>query len=400
MSGAAFTYFAKLGNVDVPSMLWFALSLLFYFRLIASRKELDAAMLGLFASLTVCTKDGWAGIFPGMAVVLLGHEWMRLRADSARKPLFGALAQWRWPVGIMAFAVPYAMINGVFWNPRAYVYRLGQWLNPAPEAWISREHRHGHLDLVAETARQAAAAVGWPMFVALCLAAIYGIIHRRKLALALLIPTAGYYLIVIERIDLVYERFLFAPLMMLCVLLGGAAADLVRNLQVSPLVRFFVPLVIFLPTLANAIAIDVEMISDSRYAAEEWFRENVSQSASVGAVTENVGQFSPQYLPRVHEMGYATYPVECSLESFNSPQPDYLILSGFDHQDFNETAMRCAQQLLAGRLGYEPLIVFKSRYLGTGSSWLAFAGWYSPIPGKISPPITIFRRAKDLGEGL
>ena len=64
--------------------------------------------------------------------------------------------------------------------------------------------------------------------------------------------------------------------------------------------------------------------------AEEWFLRNVTPSSSVGALANGKPRpFSPQYLPRVHELGYATYPVVALPETFEQPQPEYLILSGY-----------------------------------------------------------------------
>ena len=55
MIGATFTYFAHLGNVDVPSVCWFTWSVYFYARALDSRSWVDCAWLGLFAALGSCT---------------------------------------------------------------------------------------------------------------------------------------------------------------------------------------------------------------------------------------------------------------------------------------------------------------------------------------------------------
>jgi hypothetical protein len=91
-------------------------------------------------------------------------------------------------------------------------------------------------------------------------------------------------------------------------------------------------------------------------------------------------------------MGYATFPVVARTATFDTPQPEVLLLSQYDYDAFGEDARACVDHLRAGRLGYEPVAQFKAKYLGTGRSWLAVAGWLAPTPGKISPTITIFRR--------
>ena len=64
----------------------------------------------------------------------------------------------------------------------------------------------------------------------------------------------------------------------------------------------------------------------------------------------------------------------------------------YNYEDFNEQQKACLSDLLAGRLGYRPIVALQGRHLGTGSSWISMAGWGAPPPGKISPTLTILRR--------
>ncbi|MCH8149338.1 MAG: hypothetical protein IH987_15370, partial [Planctomycetes bacterium] len=122
----------------------------------------------------------------------------------------------------------------------------------------------------------------------------------------------------------------------------------------------------------------------AQHGRQHRFRENVARSASVGA-------FSPaQYLPRLHDMGYATYPVEMRRASFDRPQPDYLLLTNYNYDDFDERQRTCLDELLDGALGYERTTEFEGRFLG---SWLALAGRGAPLPGKISPTLIVLRRS-------
>lgn len=410
LCGAGFTYFAHLGNVDVPSVFWFSISFWFYTRLwstnnmpssvftpnagIAPRRPtLDAGLLGLFAALTVCTKDGWIGLYSGMAAALLLDHWRNARksAESPVAALRIALLQPKWLAGLLAFATVFLIINAIPWNRAAFTDRLGGWLNPTAKDWVSREARHDSLGLAAETIRQAACAVGWPMLVALLASSLWLLMRRTRLAMLLFLPVASYYYIVIERINFVYERFLFAPLMLLGVAGGLAGAAMLRSRRLSTGPKVCLLLMILVPTLGYSVAVDLEMVHDSRYAAEDWFRNNAPPDASIGALTDDLRRFSPQFLPRVHELGFAAFPVHCRVEEFSRPQPTFLVLSGFDLMDFSESGQNCARELLAGSLGYEPVAVFRPKFLGSGASWLGLAGWGAPPPGKISPELTILR---------
>ena len=129
------------------------------------------------------------------------------------------------------------------------------------------------------------------------------------------------------------------------------------------------------------------MIADSRYQAEAWFRDNVPLSANVGAFSKS------QYLPRLHEMGYATYPVDMERSSFDRPQPEYLVLTEYNYEDYEDRQRSCMKVLLSGELGYERTAYFERSFLGVGRSWLGLAGWGAPAPGKISPTLIVLRRS-------
>jgi len=234
----------------------------------------------------------------------------------------------------------------------------------------------------------AAGAVGWPMVVAIFLTAIYSIKKYSRLAWVVLIPAISYYIIVIAQIHFIYSRFLFPMIVCVCILVGLAVADLIRKTDWSAALRFGLPMILFLPSMGYAVAINLSLMTDTRYSVEQWFEESVEKNVSIGAFSK------PQYLPRLSSMGYDTYKVEMKREAFDQPQPDYLILSSYHYEDFDEEQADCMKLLLTGQLGYHPVKTFRGSYLGTNSSWLSLAGWYSPVPGKISPTITVLRRMK------
>jgi len=388
MSGAEFTYFAHLGNVDVPSMCWIAWSLFFFARLLRSHRWTDALYLGLFGSLAASTKDSAAGLYPGMAVVLLAEELRRHRQTmSSGKAVARAILQAKWLAGTMAFVLPYLLLYGAWSDPAAYLERMSYWLNPPAGSLHAGQLRYPDpWGLMLATVRYAAGAVGWPMLVTMAASAGWALFRQCRLAVILLVPAVGYCLIVLLPIGFVYARFLFPPLALLSMLVGLAGAAFWREAAWPRSFRYAVLGAVLLPTLAYAAAVNAEMITDSRYDAEAWFRENVPPSASVGAFSD------PQYLPRLEPLGYRSYRVEMTRESFDRPQPDYLLLTSYHYVDFDERQRDCMASLMRGELGYEPVVEFHGRFLGTGSSWLSLAGWGAPVPGKISPTLTVLQR--------
>ncbi len=391
MIGAAFTYFAHLGNVDIPSVFWFTWSVFFFARLLRSGRWSDAVLLGLLGSFAISTKDAVGGMYAGLALALIVEDARRtLKAHPLGVALCRSLFQMKWLLGVVAFVLPYLLLYGVFSDPESYRDRMNYWLDPTAGSLHARQLRYpNQLQLLLATVRYAAAAVGWPMVAAMSVAVVHCLRRHRRVALVVLASVLGYYVIVIMRIDFVYSRFLFAPLAMLAVLVGLAGADLWRCCTLPGEIRLGIPAVVLLLSLGYALAVNVEMLTDSRVRAEHWFKQNVDPVASVGAFS------SPQYLPRFNEMGFNTYKVQMTRESFDRPQPDYLVMSSYNYEDFDGTQEACRRELVAGRLGYSPVAGFGPRYLGTGSSWLSVAGWGTPVPGKISPVIIIMQRNQD-----
>ena len=389
MGGAAFTYFAHLGNVDIPALCWFAWSVYFYARAVQSSSWTSCLWLGLFASLAACTKDAVAAVYPGMAIVLLVAETSRRRLTQPRwRALTSAVLQPRWLVGLAAFALPYLVINGVLDNPGGYLARIRYWVAPASDSVLAGEYRYpNQLRLLLGTLHFAAGGVGWPMLAVMVVSVIYALRRHVRLTLVMLLPAAVYYVSVIAQIRFVYARFLFPPIALVCVLVGVAVAAWLRRKDLTAEVRWGVPCLILVPTICYAVALDAEMLRDSRYAVEGWFVDNVEPSSEVGAFSR------PQYLPRLGDLGYPTYLVAMTRDAFDRPQPRYLILTSYNYEDFSARQMACMKDLLSGQLGYQPVATFKGQYLGTGSSWLSLAGWGAPVPGKISPTVTVLRRA-------
>ena len=418
MIGADFTYFAHLDNVDVASIFWLALSLVFFARLAESHRLRDAALLGLFGSLAISTKDAVAGVYPALAICLILERWRRScdtpensdetsltcepnaahkgrRYISSGSVWWTALRQPQWLVGMLCFALPYLFINGALHNWDAYANRMTYWLNPPPEARHAQQHVYGsQIELMVAVIRYVASAVGWPMLVAMLLAWVYSAVRLPLIALLAGLPALTYYAIVIFPQGFVYSRFLFAPLVFFSLPLGFAAVRVFRRSDWPIGARALLIGLVALPSLGYAVAVNAEMLTDSRYAVEAWFAEHVPPPSSVGAFALTAEPIlRPQYLPRLHEMGYATYPVVMAREWFDRPQPEYLVVDSFTSEDFDDNQKACLRELLRGELGYRLIAIFEGHYLPHQRSWLSIAGCGTPVLGKISPRLVILQRA-------
>ncbi len=387
MIGAAFCYFAHLGNVDVPAMCWFALSAYFYVTVCRGGGRISCALLGLFAGLAVCTKDGMGAMYPGMAGVLLVIEYRRARSGASRpQAAMQAVANPKWLIGVACFVVPFLYINGMFHNFNAQWARI---TSLAAEVRTSHYRSHdGQLALGWATVGFAASAVGWPMVAAMVAGVVHGVRRHRAEAAILLVPVACYYVVFIMPVQYVYARFLLPPLALIGILTARAGADFLRWEGVPRPIRVLVVAIPVLLSLGQSIAIDRDMIHDTRYDAEGWFDASVPRPADVGVFCKM------QYLPRLPDKGYAVYPVEMTRDAFGRRQPEYLVLSSYCYIDFDDDQQSVMADLLAGRLGYEIEAFFRrTEPLGWGS-WLELAGWGMERVGKISPQIIVLRRSR------
>jgi hypothetical protein len=369
-------------------MCWFAWAVFFYARVIKHRKLADCVLLGFSAALSACTKLGVVGVLPGMAIVLLLNEvQVRRKRETLERAFVRAILQWKWLLGIVAFAVPFLLVNGMFQNYEAFATKLRYWLDPSLNTIHAQQYRHPNQFLLAWAAiRYAAGAVGWPMVVAMAAAIVYTVRKYQSVALVLLLPALSYYIIVIATIHFVYARFLFPILVLLGILVGLSCMDLWRSRRLPVTLRYLIPFVVGLPTIGYAIAVDAEMLTDSRYEAEAWFEEHVERPSSVGVFSK------PQYLPRINHMGYGVHALQMTRETFAGPLPEYLILSSYNYEDFELDAKAVMDNLIAGELDYRIVATFRRRFLGTNGSWLSLAGWGVERVGKISPTVIVLQR--------
>lgn len=290
MLGADFGYFARLGNVDVPSLFWFSWCIAFYLRLLGftcpearisacatlpppntateaknhglprapdraaplARRDpfepspdsiwgiFPALAVALLAAAATLTKEGVAGALPGMALALLVFEYRRIRwsqpGESRLPSAARALFQFRWLVGLAVFLVVYLYGVGAFHNWGRYLTRMHYWLDPSANTLQAQQHRYtGPLDLAWATIRYAAEAVGWPMLAAMLASAAWAALRLPRTALALLLPAFSYYFItIVWAMGFLYARFLHPILFLAAPLTGLMMIAMIRRPGVRP----------------------------------------------------------------------------------------------------------------------------------------------------------------------
>jgi len=279
-SSVPFAYYAKMANLDVPYLFWFALSLLFFLRALRRAQPRDFVLFAVAAAAAVATKDQAFALYVLTAPFLV-WETVR-RGGTARLPV----------TMLGAGAVAYAVLSGALFNPGGWLAHVRLIAGPASSAFrMFDQGLSGHVELLAQAARQLVFVLGWPSL----LAALAGLVlagreHARyRTWLASLVPAVSYVLFFPLVVLYVYDRFLL-PVALVLSLFGGLA--LARTWRAGAWTQRAATLAVLAFAAARAASVDVLLVRDSRYAVEDWLRREVGPAPLVAAV----GPL--EYLPR------------------------------------------------------------------------------------------------------
>jgi hypothetical protein len=289
-------YYAKTANVDVPYLFWWAVSLVFYLRLLESGRLRDYLLFAAGATLSVCTKDQAYGLYLLPPIVIVEQLWRVNRQTGMRHAFWLALADRKLMAAALASAALFGVCHNVMFNLSGFLDHVRYITGPGNTLYrIYEPTLDGHLQLLAQTVRLIELSMGWPLFLAgVAGVAIAAMTPRlRRTALWLVIPVAGYYVGFINVILYNYDRFVM-PMCFVLAIFGGLAID--RLLSARRRIGSAGAAIVagaFAYTLIYAGTVDALMMEDSRYDAERWMRANVGPGDMVAASGLH------EYLPRL-----------------------------------------------------------------------------------------------------
>lgn len=287
-----FVYYAKTANLDGPYLFWFALSALFYLRALDGARVSDYLGLGVAAACAVATKDQAYALYvlPPVALVL---DLARRRRGEGRGA-WRALVDRRLWLGAVAAAATLALIW--WWAEDGEMSRHFAVLTS--ERAVGRYRVYpatlvGQWREAVSSARYLGLAVGAPT----ALAAVVGLAlalrrpRRYRLPLSLLLTAVSYYLFFVAPIGYNYVRFLL-PVLPVTALFAALA---VRRCGGGSRSRVAWTVVVVVVALAwpwsRAVALDLHMLGDARYGAEDWLQ-------STGLASRAVALGNKLHLPR------------------------------------------------------------------------------------------------------
>ncbi|HWF83715.1 MAG TPA: PA14 domain-containing protein [Vicinamibacterales bacterium] len=356
---AQFVYYSKTANPEVPYVFWFAVSLVFYLRLLDTGALEDGILFVVAGMLAICTKDQAYALYLSTPAVVVYHFWRLNRARGLPHPLRRAIFNVRLAlIGLAATAV-FAVVHNIPFNASGFIHHVRDITGIGSEPYRMVEPTlGGRLALVRLTADLNQRSWGWPLWIVSLAGLIVAVGDRRtwRVTAALVLVMVGYYVGFIDTILYVYDRYLL-PICVVQALLGGLALD--RFLGGRALQGWRVALVTgaFAYTLLYATTVDVLMVRDSRRTTEAWLRARVSPTDLVGTV------FPPTVLPRLDEFDTEDLG---SIHDLQEAKPAYYVLNAdYARAIPVDTGLgQVIQGLQRQTLGYR--LVFRCR---TASPW-------------------------------
>lgn len=347
-------YYAKTANLDVPYLFWFALSALFYLRALEGGRTLDYVVLAVAAAGAVATKDQAYGLYVLVPAVLLA-DLARRRRDAGRSG-WGALVDRRLWTAAAAAAGTLALIWAFARDGELSRHLTALTSERAvgryriyPATWA------GQWRQALQSARHLWAAAGGPVAVAALVG--LGVALRRprryRAALALGAMALSYYLFFVVPIGYNYVRFFLPVLLVAAVLAAVAARELAAWARLGPVGAAVLALVLLGWPLARAVALDLHMVGDARYAAEAWLRDGGLESRALGLGNE---RHLPRHIATVEWRRLEDAPCEV----LQATESDVLIVDPDEVRGARERSTLA--WLSSGLAGYSETRRFENRF--------------------------------------
>jgi PA14 domain/Dolichyl-phosphate-mannose-protein mannosyltransferase len=387
-------YYAKVANLDVPYVFWFAISLVSFVRILVDESPIDYLVFAVAAALAVCTKDQAYGLYglPVLAIACLAY--IRARGSSPLQRVVAMIRQRHVWLAIVAGLATFVLCDNLLFNTDGFNAHVRYITGGGSTAFRMFDSSvGGQWQLWRAAWMLARVSVGWPAFV-LCVAGLAMSLWRPGASQMrlwwLLLPIASYYLTFLAPIGFTYDRFLM-PMFLGLALAGGLCAA--RLDRAAPPLRTWLRAGIggaLAYTFAYVIAIDAAMLRDSRYAVERWIRSHALPGSTIG----RIGPI--EHVPRLEE--FFTVLVEPTADGIRSTSLDYIVVNADWVERFGPGRPEYDgyRRLREGQLGYHqvfeartPIRVFgmslEDRFESFGSTR------YSTL-ARLNPPTLVFKR--------
>lgn len=282
-ANATFVYYARTGNLDVPSFFWVIWTLVELDRVMAGEPREERALL--YAAAAALTKDqAAAALLAPVPWALLVVPWLTRRAS----PLRPAVAR-----GFAIAVVVYLAVSGAIVNPLGFRRRVAMLFGPASQTWAEYPRGlAGAVSLTRDALARIPSLASWPIAAAAVVGLTLVLVQRRDRPRATLPAVAAASFAVCftyaaRRSD---ERFLL-PESLLLAPYAAIALDALRKAWGRPPV-VGAAVAGLGPALVAMASVDATLVADPRYVAERFLA-----SLPRGTDVDVLG--GPIFLPRV-----------------------------------------------------------------------------------------------------
>lgn len=319
---APLAYYAKTANLDAPYLFWFAAALLALLRVLKEHRLRHYVALAACAAAAMATKDQAYGLFVLTVPLVLAALHRHRRESGHPGSILATLTDRRLVAAALVAVTAVAVLDNIVVNPRGFAAHLALITGPASRDFRMFERSPaGLLALLAATVRAVLFTMGVPAAIAAALGLIFAAARgrERRLLLATLVPAISYCVTFIAVVFYVYDRFVLPIVIVLALFAGHALAVALERTR-----RRWLPLAVAAAIAsysgARALAVDLLMARDARYAAEDWLRQHAEPPKLVAAV----GPL--EYLPRLDGLSWRR--MGPSRERLGHVAPDVVVING------------------------------------------------------------------------
>jgi hypothetical protein len=350
-----FAYHAKLANVDVPYLFWFACSLLAYLRILRGHAPRDYFVFAVTAALAGCTKDQAWSLYP-MTIVAMLVARARSRSDSVGSPVSPLLDRTVMTAALLGLVTTLAADNVVF-NPEGFASHL-RFLLTVPGGY-QRYPRTvgGELQMAWDALRELRYMFGIP------LSAVVAVSMSRALARSdttpslrwVLVPGLSYYLSFLGIALFFYDRFLLPIVLVLSLCTGAWLERVLADRVAARRARLAVIAAVYAYSVIYTAAADYAMSFDSRYAVTRWLKGRALADDVIGAL----GPL--EYAAMAGSFREASV---SSLQEVQAIQPTFIVLKAADMPLLPDYVQAMHNALVSGAAGYRLAATFRTTLPG------------------------------------
>ncbi|HKY31046.1 MAG TPA: glycosyltransferase family 39 protein [Candidatus Polarisedimenticolia bacterium] len=389
-----FVFYSHLGNLDVPAAFWFSWAMHAAARVVVRQRLGDFVLAGLFCALATGTKDAALGFAVGLAAAVavgLGRQaapWRPWRRGS-----FVTGFSLQVMAGLAVFCAALALANAPSGGWEPFARRLGHWME-GPGTVEYNLGFAGQPGLLEKASRDMYVSLGWPLAAAAAVSIPWAAARAPAAAAFGVLPTLAFYLVVVMNARLVAPRFFVPGFVSLAVVIGAGLAAWSRWRTIPRAARAAVPAAVFGLSALYCLALDLEMLHDTRYRAEAWFREHARPGALVATLAPATLAPRLQFMGFRHEWRYGRPTRRGLLE--RGGRPDYLVLS---EKYFTNPALfepSFLRGLLEGKEGYALRATLRKEHLPPAPGLLGLAGRPRPWLDQVSPTLYILESSSSI----